>query len=358
VPVSPPIDTGSLAVVVNEGGSEVLLSRADRSASSDLIFASPNASSLISRILPAGSYNLLVKKPGYFDEARNVLVIAGKRRKVVISLRPKMALLNVSTNVADAEIEIENVGKFTHPLRKYRIKPGSYRINIQRRGFIPQTITADLRIPAREQNITVVLEPVRIDSVLAQAYEKINGGDYRGAAELTNDVLRLNPAHAKANLLFGLSGFYRGDVSSATYFLRAIRNGESVKFTVKILDEIGGFKLTEAELSLNRDYISFRTSGRVDLNFRIAKADVSELQRAFDRAFMNYIVLKGKGDTYGRPIEQRMTLYSGIAALRPNLKEAYCQAPAAGRSCSSDIDIIYKLISNWRPSPPNNTAAK
>jgi hypothetical protein len=357
VPLTSPVD-GSLAILVNEGGSEVHISSGEGGTVSDSIFTSQNAPSLIARTLSPGNYSLLVKKPGFFDEARNVTIASGKRRKVIISLRPKMALLTIVANVADAQIDIENVGRFNRPLRKYRIKPGSYRVNVQRRGFIPQTATVDLKIPGQEQNLTVLLQPLRIDSMLTQASDKINEGDYNGAADLTNDVLRLNAAHAKANFLFGLVGFYRGDPSSVTYFLKAIRNGETVKLPVRFLDEVGGTRLVEAELGLNRDRFSFRTSGRVEPNLIISWPAISELARLIDPTSMAYIALKGKGDSYGHPIEERLVLYSSVAALRPNLKEAYCRAPVAARSCSTDIDILYKLISNWRASIQKETAAK
>ena len=354
IPVSAPVD-GTLALMVNEGGSEIHLSSVYGAGVSDQMITSPNAPSFIGRMLPPGNYSLLVKKLGFFDEVRNITIAPGKRRKVIVNLRPKLALLSVNTNVPDAQIEIDRIGKFNHPLRKYRIKPGMYNLNVQRRGFISQTIPVDVKIPGQEQNITVVLQPLRIDSILDQAYDKINHGDYTIAADLTNDVLLLNSAHARANFIFGLVGFYRGDPSSVGYFLKAIRNGESVKLPVKFLDEVGSIRLVDAELSLNRDRFSFRTSGRVEPNIIISWPDISELERSADQS---HIVLKGKGDSYGHPIEELLMLYSPIASLRPNLREPFCQSPAAERSCTSDVDILFRLLSGWRASFHKTTATK
>jgi PEGA domain-containing protein len=346
---------GTITLLVNEGGSEIHLSSVNAAESSGQIITAPNAPSLIARTLPAGNYSLLVKKPGFFDEARSVTITPGKRRKVIVNLRPKLAILSVNTNIADAQIEIEKIGQFNRPLRKYRIKPGTYNINVQRRGFISQTIPVDLKIPGQEQNITVVLQPLRIDSVLDQAYDKISHGDYSAAADLTNDVLLLNSAHARANFLFGLVEFYRSDPSSVSYLLKAIRNGETVKLPVKFLDEVGSIRLVDAELGLSRERFSFRTSGRVEPNIIISWPDISELERSADQT---YIVLKGKGDSYGHPIEERLMLYSPIASLRPNLRESFCQSPAAVRSCTSDIDILFRLLSGWRASFHKSTVAK
>ena len=354
IPVSAPVD-GTLALMVNEGGSEIHLSSVYGAGVSDQMITSPNAPSFIGRTLPPGNYSLLVKKLGFFDEVRNITIAPGKRRKVIVNLRPKLALLSVNTNVPDAQIEIERIGKFNRPLRKYRIKPGMYNLNVQRRGFISQTIPVDVKIPGQEQNITVVLQPLRIDSILDQAYDKINHGDYSIAADLTNDVLLLNSAHARANFIFGLVGFYRGDPSSVGYFLKAIRNGETVKLPVKFLDEVGSIRLVDAELGLNRNRFSFRTSGRVEPNIIISWPDISELAKSADQS---HIILKGKGDSYGHPIEELLMLYSPIASLRSNLSEPFCQSPAAERSCTSDIDILFRLLSGWRASFHKTTATK
>jgi len=354
IPVSAPVD-GTLALMVNEGGSEIHLSSVYGAGVSDQMITSPNAPSFIGRMLPPGNYSLLVKKLGFFDEVRNITIAPGKRRKVIVNLRPKLALLSVNTNVPDAQIEIDRIGKFNRPLRKYRIKPGMYNLNVQRRGFISQTIPVDLKIPGQEQNITVVLQPLRIDSILDQAYDKINHGDYTIAADLTNDVLLLNSAHARANFIFGLVGFYRGDPSSVGYFLKAIRNGETVKLPVKFLDEVGSIRLVDAELGLNRNRFSFRTSGRVEPNIIISWPDISELAKSADQS---HIILKGKGDSYGHPIEELLMLYSPIASLRSNLSEPFCQSPAAERSCTSDVDILFRLLSGWRASFHKTTATK
>lgn len=352
------IEKGSLNILVNEGVSQVQISRADGLSPNDLILTSPHAPSLIVRTLPVGDYYLLIKKPGFFDETRNVTIAAGKRRTVRVSLRPKMSYLTVATNIADAQIEVDSVGKFDRPLRKYQIKPDVYRIKASRRGFIPQTVTADLKIPGSERDINIVLKPVRIDSMLAEAFREINGGDYIVAAELANDVLKLNPEHARANLLFGLARYHTGDLSAASYFFRAIKNGEMVKLPVRLLEETDGPKMINAELELDRDYLRFRTSsGPVDLNFRVTRQEISELQRLMGPAGIGYIVLQGKGDTYGKRIDQRLTFYSDLTALSTQASEPHCQAATKGRSCGTDIDIIYGLMSDWQSWHESNTAS-
>lgn len=356
VPSAAPVATGSLVLIVNERGSQVQLSRIDGDTPAGSAYTPLNARPLVLRGLEPGAYKLLVKKYGYSDEIRNVSVASGKRRAVRVNLLPKLSVLSITSNVNDADIEIERVAKFNRPVRQLRIKPGVYRVNIRRRGFIPQTTTVDLKLPGKIQDLKIVLQPLPVDSVLARANEKINSGELREAADLTNDLLKLNAAHSRANLLSGMTGFNRGDLASSGHFLKAAAKNEVVRLPVSILDSAGGSpRLAEAELLINRDQIEFKTQGRVQFNFRVAREEISELSRGLDSSSMTFITIRGKGESYGRPLDQRLTIYSRHAAVRPN-REIFCQFASGGRSCSSDIDIIHKLISDWRNAFRGDTA--
>jgi hypothetical protein len=227
-----------------------------------------------------------------------------------------MAILNVKANVADAEIEIENVGRFNKPLKKYLIKPGSYRIDLRRRGYLSQMINADLSIAGKEQSIYAVMEPLRIDTVLAQAEELIAKGDLDAAADLVKDVLLLNAAHAKANLLFGMIEFEQGRNSAVPYFLRAIEGGETVNFPGKVRSSSD---LPDAAFGLDRDAIIVGSKSRLELNFRITRPEVESVLRQDDG-----LVITGGGDFLGKSIHPTVKIVSG------------------------STDILYLLISEWR----------
>jgi hypothetical protein len=344
------IKTGRLDVLVNESGSEVLIFNDGSPGGTESSRTSPNSPSLISHTFPAGSYKVLVRKDGFFDESRTVEVVGKKRRKLIVNLRPRMAVLTVNTNLSDAAIDIENVGKFNGSLRRHFVEPGIFRIRVERRGYVPQTATVDLTLPGREQNINLVLRPLPIDSVLARANENISRGNYADAAELAGDVLLLNASHAKANLLYGLIQFHRGEPGAASYFSRAIRNGETVVLPIKIRDEIAGAGLVSAELHLHRDGLSIRSSERFDLNFTITMPNVSEFGRSIGPAISAHIVVKGKSDFYGRPIEPRLMIYSSLSTDHDEPDQLYCLPTATARTCSTDIDVLFEVISKWRDS--------
>lgn len=353
IPVVKPPETGRLGVLINGGGSQFHLSQAGSVEKLEVISIPTSGSSFISRTLPVGGYTILVKKPGFFDEIRTVYITAGKRKRIEINMRPMMALLSVRSSVADARIEIDRIGTFNAPVRKYFVKPGTYRVNIQRRGYLSRTITVDLRKAGQEKNINLVLQPLRIDSVLDLASDRIKSGAFSEAADLTNDVLILNAAHARANFLYGLIEYGRGDLAAISYFLKAIRNGETVVLPVKIFE---GAELYDAEVLFDRDGISIRNRARFEMNYKIAKAGILDLQSSSDTPPAAHVVLNGKSDFHGRPIEPHLRIYSRNIVADSDLGLLRCQTNPEN-SCTVDADILFKLISDWRLSDNQITGA-
>ncbi len=336
--------TGSLVIFVNERDSVVLVSRKDGAAVNRSAMSS-GSRPMVFRGLEPGRYSVLVKKFGFTDQLRSVRIVPKRSRSVRVSLLPKMSVLNVRTNLPDAEIEIERVGKFRRPLQKFRIKPGKYRLNFRRRGYIPQSAAADLSLPGSEENISVVLQPLRVDTVLARAKEKINAGDPAAAGELTGDVLKLNDGHARANLLAGLAAFHKGELAASAQFRRAAERGEAVTLPVSVMADGGGYpRLTEADLTVGREGLTLRSAAGTAIDVRLANADITEFSRALDRNFVTYIVVGGRPAQRPR---QRFVIYSRLAELDTN-RAVVCRANTDGRTCSTDIDIIHKLISDWR----------
>jgi hypothetical protein len=340
-PVEP--KRGRLVIVVNEPGSNIYLSESNSDPS--LIQTTSFPQSQTGRMLTPGSYTLSVKKTGFFDEVRNVDLKPGGRRKLVINMRPQMALLTVRTNLADAAIDVENVGSFTKPIKRYLIKPGKYRIELRRRGYVTQTITADLSIAGKEQNIYAILQPLRIDTVLAQANELLGKGEITAASALVNDVLLMNNAHANANLLYGLIERRRGNSTASKYFLKAIRGGGTVAIPVKVLFNN---ELVLVDVAIDRDSIGLRSRMIADLNFKITRKNLGELDRMMDGGFLTYIAVKGESDFYGRGIHPQLKIFSSGSEMDPATGQIRCGQGANGGSCAIESEILFNVISGWR----------
>jgi hypothetical protein len=322
--IDPP--PGKLIIAVSEPASSVYLTRTDDLSSGQFPVLTTNSSAAITQILDAGSYDLRIKKEGFFDETRTIDLAPGGRRKINVSMKPQMALLTLQTNLTDAEIEIERAGTFTKPLKRYMLLPGKYRVNVKRRGYASQTVTADLSIAGKEQSIYVVLEPLRIESVLWTANKAIEKGDLATATGLVKDVLLLNPSHAKANFLFGLIELRRGNSDASSYFLKAIDAGGNVELSLKV--RFGG-KMVDVDVNIDRDAISFANDKQLELNFRIQRSDLEDVQQV-NEVDAPHILIKGKSDFYGKLIRPELTLY------------------ATANMAGGEIDNLFKFISDYR----------
>src|SRR5688572_1482612 len=269
------VELGKIALTVNEGGSRVEIARLDAPATPEVVPVPSRASSLIIRTLVAGNYRISVTKPGYQAETRDFWVADGKRHRLAVYLKPTMAILTVAASIPDARIEIETVGSYSKPVDRLLLKPGRYRISVSRRGYVPQKVSVDLKAAGREQNVNVVLKPLRIDELLEDANESLAKGNYETARGLAGDVLLFNAAHARANLLYGRVE-QRSGQDATPYFLRAIRSGETYRVPVRVQDPRGA-GLLDAELSVERGGISLKSPGRVDLDLTIPKGNITAL---------------------------------------------------------------------------------
>ena len=329
-----PPKPGALVITVNEPASNIYLTRTDDLSVPASILSNSNGS--IVQSLDAGSYNLHIKKNGFFDELRNVDLVPGETKRVNVSLRPQMSLLTVKTNLGDAEIDVENAGKFNKPLKKHLVIPGLYRIALSRRGYVSQTITADLSIAGQERSIYVVLEPLRIESVLWTATKAIERRDLDAATDLVNDVLALNPKHAKANLVRGVIELHRGSETAISYFLKAIDGGETVLLPMRVQH----FDLlVEIDLSIDREAISFATENYLDLNFRVLRSELDELSRTSSPDQAPFLTVRGKSNFFGKTIRPEMRIYSRTPG------QAEC---TSGSACLNEIELLYRFISKWR----------
>lgn len=338
------IELGKLALTINEGGSSIRITRLDSPDSGDIIPVASNSSSLIMRTLAAGSYRIAVSKAGYAEETRDVEIADGKQQRVSIVLKPNMAFLTIAASIPDAKVEIENVGVYKASANKLMLKPGRYRVNVSRRGYVPQTVSVDLGTPGREENLRVLLKPQRIDEVLDDANENIARGEYQIAADLARDILNLNPAHARANLVLGMVELRRGGADAASYFVRAVRGGETFRIPVKI-QEAKRTDLLDAELLVSRDGVSIKSPARIDLDFTISRDAITEL-KLFPLPDSGYVVLAGKSTFHGRSLSPYVRIYTHDVVAGSSPGTTKCVTG----NCARETAEIARLLHDWRTS--------
>jgi len=325
-------ETGRVTIRVNEGSSLVKILR--DGAPVETIDLPERSTSLIIRKLDVGSYTITAAKSGFHDETRDIAIERNESRRVSIDLRPKMAVLSVASNVADAKISIDKLGDFERPVEKALVKPGIYKIKVSRRGYVTRTLEVDVKISGSEENLNVILEPLRIEAVLDLAFEHIKNEKLDDAQALAGDVLALNPEHARGNLTLGMIALNRPDTDRAVdRILLALSNGETFNIPITVrIDE------TEyaAVLRLDKHAIAFDIVDRPWLSFTIARQDLTNAETDG-----NALTIAGRSNFHGRPTEPRLQVFSPLAATA-------CKTNSTLRTCTSDVHLLRTLLAEWR----------
>lgn len=325
-------ETGRVTIRVNEGSSLVKIFRDGTPV--ETVELPERSTSLIIRKLDVGSYTIIAAKSGFHDETRDIEVERNESRRVSIDLRPKMAVLSVASNVADAKISIDKLGDFERPVEKALVKPGVYKVKVSRRGYISRTLDVDLKISGSEENLNVILEPLRIDAVLDLACEHIKNERLDDAEALANDVLDLNPQHARASLVLGMIALNRPDIDRAVdRILLALSNGEGFTLPVSVrIDDINA----EAVLRLDKHALAFEITDRPWLSFMIAREYLTNAETDG-----NALTIAGRSNFHGRPTEPRLQVFSSLAPTD-------CKTSLTRRTCTSDVHLLRALLAEWR----------
>ena len=197
-------------------------------------------------------------------------------------------------------------------------------------------------VPGREENLQIVMQPLRIDEVLDEAGENAAAGNLGFAADLTRDVLLLNAAHARANLLYGQIEMRRGSPEATAYLLRAVLGGETLRFPVK-LQGSRSMSLVAGELLVTREGISVKSPERFELDLTILRRDVEVLNFS-PRPAPGFISLAGRSDFHGRLVSPEFKIYPHDIVVEVPVGTTRCGSEGCGR----EIAEIARLLLAWR----------
>jgi hypothetical protein len=97
--------------------------------------------------LAPGQHTIVVTKPGYSSETRNVEVSSGSKSFLVVQLAQLVATLSVASTPAGAAIFIDgkDTGKVT-PTQFSVDKAGSHSFTFKKQGYLEESTTAALQI--------------------------------------------------------------------------------------------------------------------------------------------------------------------------------------------------------------------
>lgn len=343
----------SLSISVNEPNSEVFLTNDSGNVfEENSVFTGDDGSPLVVEELPAGTYSLTIRKNGYFNETRLVVLTAGKPGSISVTLRPAAAILSITSDVSGAAIEIENVGEFDTDVKNLLVKPGTYRVNVYKNGYKTFSRQAALNSAGQKLTVEATLERLPVENLLDAANGAYNQKNYWETIKIVRQVLIAEPDNPKANLLAGYAYYFSEKPSDAVYLLsRAVSFYQQVRLPVKIFRKKDGLQLPAGTLSFNRGLLEFQCPSNPSLNFSVAQAGVQELSEKVDNFGIAHIILKARGVFNGKNDRETVLIYPDRAVVKASKKDLSCA------NCQIEQAALYELMNRWQfsrwlaPSP-------
>ncbi len=108
----------------------------------------------VRRVVKAGRHRIVVRREGYYTVNRVVVIQPGEQSSVFVDLRPRprYGYLRVKSNVSGATVRVEGEEVGETPVRRYRLRVGTYRVFVSKKGHQ----TWEKRIAIVSKQVTVV----------------------------------------------------------------------------------------------------------------------------------------------------------------------------------------------------------
>ncbi len=372
-PVVPPPKTpnppktlpAKFRLTISEPESEVSVFNSKGSAfeNVDSFLTDSNASPVFFDDFPPGNYTLTVRKEGFFEEKKTIKVERGKPNNFPIKLRPASAFLSVAPNVADAVIEIENIGRYDGRLSNLPLAPGNYRVRVSKECYETETREISLNRVGERQNLNILLNQFSAEKYLPAAQAAFAARNYEKSVEIAEKILAVEPNNAQANLLIGGSRFYfPNPLDAYIYLARAVGGGAKVSLPVKILNKNkNNLQLLSGNLIVEQNAIELRAD-QPGFGFNATRGNISDIYEKIDDSRVPYVGLKVRG-VFNQKMETRtILLYAEDAILQSSGKRTQCPSCADDACyCQSKNTVVSRLLEKWSmkdfsPAPTNSSA--
>lgn len=357
----PKITTGDIEVRADRENSIVTISRLENGIETEIATKIiNNAGEIISFLsLDAGEYIVKIRKRGFFDDKKNVVLKAGKNTPLSFSLKPSAGNLNVSTNVDDAKIEIKNIGNFSGEFADLVPAPQTYEISVSADGYEPVTLPVSVN-PGQEMPVKVTLKLSAPEKLLQLARNDFQLGKYRETLANSRLVLEQNADEPQANLLMGYAYFYSGHTRESRFYLaRALALQAEIEIPVSLYQkEKKSEPLTEGVLKINRSTLNFVPTKNPDLNISFASTSVIDLQFVQnslkgDSSNIDSIQLKVNLAAGKKTEKKTIQIFprqavAGAALPGKNINAVCGQCAGGVCRCQEEIRSLYEFLLNWK----------
>lgn len=151
------LDAGVLEVSTDPAGAEVMVNGVPR-----------GLSPVIVRDVPKGGAVVKVKKEGFEEETREIRIVAGERLSLPIPLKGLPGTLYLSSVPDGARFYVNDEFRGVAPVSLNNLKPGTYEVRAELKGFGTQTETVEVgngASPRKEFRLSNVMGRIEVVTI-------------------------------------------------------------------------------------------------------------------------------------------------------------------------------------------------
>ena len=243
--------------------------------------------------------NLLIeaKKPKHLSKSRSIVLkpelAAGE---LVLELEPLSATVNISVNIADVLVAVDNKPAEAFE-KRLSLPPGDHALTFEALGYAPVAIQIKAS-PDETINREVRLERLPPANLQTQAENLLAKRAFDDVLKLARYLLENDGANGAAQRLMGSVYLGRGDFTNAgAHFARALAVDEPITLRIRRhagekFDFAKGHDLCEARLVLRKTALEFQGVRNPAENFTVPYEQVQVGALQLKNSVATYIATK------------------------------------------------------------------
>ncbi len=235
-----------------------------------------DSSGLFTYLLAKPTLLIEARKKGYLSDTRTVLLAPEwASREVVLSLSPISATLQLTSNVQNARVTIDNKAPSKSLSDRILLSSGQHSITVKALGYAPAKF--DLSVgPEESVARQITLERLPLASLQTQAGSLFLNRAYDDVLKLAQFMFEADATSPAAHRLVGLVHVERAEFANAQSHLeKALAGSETVALRIRrhIAEKFElnkGHELCEAQLTLGKSELEFRSTRNPAENFKVS----------------------------------------------------------------------------------------
>jgi hypothetical protein len=235
-----------------------------------------DSSGLFTYLLNKPTLLIEARKKGYLSDTRTVLLAPEwASREVVLSLSAISATLQLTSNVQNARVTIDNSAQSKSVSERILLPHGQHSISVEALGYVPAKFDLSVR-PEESVARQITLERLPLASLQIQAESLFLNRAYDDVLKLAQFMFEADAASPAAHRLVGLVHVERAEFANAQSHLeKALAGSEPValrirRHTAEKFELNKGHELCEAQLTLGKSDLEFRSTRNLAENFKVS----------------------------------------------------------------------------------------